>query len=57
MNNKLIQVGYDTETNTPIFETIEVARARVSGNTVVGYEARAATSVPRATVVHSDSTR
>ncbi len=57
MNNNLIQVGYDTETNTPIFETIAVARAKVTGNTAVGYEARTATSVPRVTVVHSESTR
>ena len=57
MNNNLIQVGYDTETNTPIFETIAVARAKVTGNTVVGYEARTATSAPRVTVVHSESTR
>jgi len=57
MNNNLIQVGYDTETNAPIFETIAVARAKVTGNTAVGYEARTATSAPRATVVHSESTR
>ena len=56
MNNNLIQVGYDTETNTPIFETIAVARAKVTGNTAVGYKAREIHTA-RETVVHSESTR
>ena len=54
---QLISSSNRTETNAPIFETIAVARAKVTGNTAVGYEARTATSAPRATVVHSESTR